>query len=245
MGSLDPAAGHTFPTDHVYFVLSNPGAYPPPYEVKAPADGIITRIDYYRLDWPEGSGHSGKYDDYRMIITHTNTFQSYYAHMAELAEWIHEQCGELNPNDFTNVRIPVHAGDIVGKAGGRPGAQYCLDMGAMDSEVELYFIHPEKYDQTFTVHAVCPLDYFEADIRDALYSKVERTAEPRGGKIDFDQPGKLVGGWFLEGTAEFGEQELTATIIVQVVDAEKTKVEAFEVHPTNPEFTSNAKYYIR
>ena len=30
-----------------------------------------------------------------------------------------------------------------------------------------------------------------------------RTAEPRGGKIDFDIDGRLVGNWFLEGTVDY------------------------------------------
>lgn len=309
MGSLDPAAGHTFPMDHIQFVYADPNAYPPLYEVMAPASGIITRIDYYQRDWPDGSGHSGKYDDYRVVITHTNTFKSWFSHISELGDWVLEQAGELKPNDFTQVSISVDAGDVIGKAGGRPNAEHTSGMGVVDEDITPNFIHPERYDQFLTTHAACPLDYFEKSLKETLYQKVERTAEPRGGKFDFDQLGKLVGNWFLEGitdplvewekhlsfvydnidpsqirvgvggtlpitntvysvvgnapepadvsaesgvvtyqlegTAEFGEQELTATIIVQVMDAEKTKVEAFEGHPPNPEFTSNAKYYIR
>jgi len=37
----------------------------------------------------------------------------------------------------------------------------------------------------------------------------------------------------------------TATILAQVVDNERLKVEAFEGYLSNPTFTSNAKYYTR
>jgi len=305
LGSLSPP-GHTFPTDHVYFKLTTPWTYPPPYQVKAPADGTITEIYYSQYDWPEGSGHSGKYDDYSITITHTDTFKIKFGHISELENWVLEQAGTLelgwNPIE---TPIPVSVGDVVGRLAGSGGVQGDLDMWAIDENVKLNFIHPEKY--SYAANAVCPLDYFEDNLKATLYQKVSRTAEPRGGKIDFDQPGKLVGNWFLENitdplggwgkhlafvydrddpsqirvsvggtlsilvgvyqidgnspdpaevSAENGIivyrlrgttnwQGETATILAQVVDNEKIKVEGFEGHPSDPTFTSNAKYYTR
>jgi len=200
LGSLSPP-GHTFPTDHVYFKLKTPWTYPPPYQVKAPADGIITEIYYSQYDWPEGSGHSGKYDDYSITITHTGTFKIKFGHISELENWVLEQAGTLelgwNPIE---TPVPVSVGDVVGRLAGCGGVQGDLDMWAIDENVTLNFIHPEKY--SYAAHAVCPLDYFEDNLKAALYQKVSRTAEPRGGKIDFDQPGKLVGNWFLENITD-------------------------------------------
>lgn len=51
-------------------------------------------------------------------------------------------------------------------------------------------------------HAVCALDYFETSIQNSLCEKVQRTVEPRGGKIDFDQPSKLVGDWIVPRNLE-------------------------------------------
>ena len=58
-------------------------------------------------------------------------------------------------------------------------------------------------------HARCPLDYFTAADRDALYAKlgsfdgsVHRTIEPRCGQVFQDSlDGALAGGWFPEGLA--------------------------------------------
>jgi hypothetical protein len=305
LGSLSPP-GHTFPTDHVYFKLTTPWTYPPPYQVKAPADGTITEIYYSQYDWPEGSGHSGKYNDYCITITHTSTFKTKFGHLSELENWVLEQAGTLELGwNLIETPVPVSVGDVVGRLAGQGGVQGDLDMWAIDEEVTLNFIHPEKF--SYGAHAVCPLDYFEDNLKAALYQKVSRTAEPRCGKIDFDQPGKLVGNWFLENTTEpLGEWEKhlvfvydrddptqirislggtlpitvgvyevegnspdpaevsvengiivyrlsgttnwegeTATILAQVVDNERIKVEAFDGHPPDPTFTSNAKYYTR
>ncbi|MFQ6129323.1 MAG: hypothetical protein ACE5OT_00735 [Candidatus Hadarchaeaceae archaeon] len=304
LGNLNPP-GHTFPTDHIYFYFTDPWAYPPPYQVKAPADGIITAISYYQYDWPEGSGHSGKFNDYGVTITHTNTFKSKLGHISELENWVLEQAGTLELGwNLVEIPIPVNAGDIVGKTGGRPGYLFAFDMWALNENVTLNFIHPEKYGDA--AHAVSPLDYFEDNLKASLYEKVSRTAEPRGGKIDFDQMGKLVGNWFLEnitdplrewekhlafvydrddpsqirvsvggtlpisvsvyevegnspdpaqvspenGIVTYRLNEVrggasTATILVQVIDDEKIKVEGFKGHLSNPTFTLNAKYYTR
>lgn len=305
LGSLNPP-GHTFPTDHIYFYLTDPGVFPPPYQVKIPGDGVITEVIYSRYDWPGGSGHTGQYNDYSITIRHTDTFESRLGHVSELEDWLSEKLGPLEPG-WSRVEPPisVSAGEVVGRAGGRAGAQAALDMWARDETVNLSFIHPEKYG--FGEHAVSPLDYFEKDLRESLYLKVRRTAEPRGGKIDFDRLGKLVGNWFFEditdplrewdkhltfvydwddpsqirisvgGTlsmpvgvyqvegnypdpaevsAESGMvvyrlmgttnwQGETATILAQVVDSERIKVEAFEGYPPNLEFTNNALHYTR
>jgi len=320
LGRLNPRAGHTFPSDHGGLSFKDPDIYPPPYEVRAPADGIIASIDYYLYDWPEGSGHTGQYTDYTVRIYHTNTFYSRIGHISELDSSILQQAGTLTPGTYTPTNIPVKAGDLIGKAGGRPGAQTGLDWWVVDEDVQLTgFIHPENYPER-TVHCVHFIDYCEDNLKavlaDRLYNPVtgvKRTAEPLAGKIDFDQPGKLVGNWFhesttgpdpcsewekhlafvydpydpsqiriavggildvpgegkvyqvdgnspdpadvsvetgtvtyrLRGTPEWGEESITATILVQMVDNERIKVEGFSGHPSNPQFTSNAQYYVR
>jgi len=49
----------------------------------------------------------------------------------------------------------------------------------------------------------------------------------------------------LQGTEEFGETALKATILFEVVEDEKLKIEAFSGWQSNPSFTANAQYYIR
>ena len=286
LGNLNPGGGHTFPSDHG--ALSFDGIK----DVRAPAEGIITMIQW------RGSS------DYKVVITHTNTFKSYLDHLSELDESILQQVGNLE--EFNYVHIPVKAGEIIGKAGKELNA---VDWGVIDENVTLNFIHPERYGDM--AHAVHFIPYCEDNLKSLLLSKLQRTAEPRWGKIDFDEPGKLVGNWFLEnisgrdplaewkkhlsfvydmwnpekirigvggtlaipatlyqvygntpdpadisvesgpivyklqGTEEFGETSLKATILVEMIDNETIKVEGFTGWVSNPTFTENAKYYIR
>lgn len=294
---------HPIPTDHIYFVTEAvdkgmAGTFPAPDTIRAPADGVIVRI--YKFRWTETQ--SGReYDDYHFWILHTNTFQTFLGHIYDPDEHILQQAGELKYGE-NYVWIPVKAGEILGGGAG-------LDMGTFNKEVTLNFIRPERYEPLM-IHTVCPLDYFEDNLKARLYEKVMRIGEPKCGKIDYDQPGKLVGNWFLEGSPislydmtsdsqlsfvydvfnaskikiGFGNglgipENLTAydyivedgpdpanvsvtsgpviyrlrgagtdvwiTILVQMVEENKIKVEGFEGYLLHPAFTNGAKYYTR
>ncbi len=223
LGGLNPPS-HTFPTHHMYFVLTDIKTFPPPYPVRAPADGFIVRIAYNPRDWPAGSPFTGKFNDYGMTILHSNTFETNFGHISDLDESILKQAGQLKVDQFTNVSIPVKAGDIVGWVGGRPGTQmFCLDFGAVNKEVNLNFIKPERYADIR--YAVSPLDYYPDNLKQVFYQKLTRKAEPRGGKIDYDLPGKLSGNWFLEGiTSVFGEVEKHLAFVYDKDDPAKILV---------------------
>ena len=316
LGNLNPKSGHTFPTDHGAFWFKNPYTDTPIYDVIAPADGIITSIYYRQEQWPEGSGHEGEYyNDYKVMIAHTNNFYSYLDHVWELDNTILSQTGELELGD-NPVHIAVHKGDIIGRTGGRKGAQRGMDWGIIDFSKNLQYIHPERYG--WYAHSAHFLEYCSQDLREFLINKlgvpdrnVRRTAQPLWGKVDFDEPGKLVGNWFLQdidqndplaewdkhlsfvydvwdpqpirvavggslnipatlyqvygntpdpadisiddgqvvyklqGTEEYGETSVKATLLMEMVDNETIKVEGFNGWVSNPVFTGEAKYYIR
>ncbi len=187
-------------------------------------------------------------------------------------------------------------------------------MGAYDRNV-LSYIHPEKYPIP-TQQAISPLDNFAPELKEIVYRKVKRIAEPRGGKYDFDIYGRLSGNWFLEGTDGWSSDEsyknylsfaydvydptylrvglgeklggtlnrvknnspdfkdisvssgkivyhligvmegdeffgrslaqiVTKTLLVQMLNDEKIKIELFEGEVQNPNFTVNAKIFTR
>ena len=198
LGNINPEGGHTFPSDHGGFMFANPDAYPPSYVVRAPADGIIVEIHWRRNQWPQESGFSGEYDDYKIVIAHTSTFISYLDHVSKLDEAILEKAGTLEVG-MNRVEIPVKAGDVLGLAGGRPKTQMGMDWGVYDRNIT-HFVHPEKYFRM--AHAAHFLTYCSEDLRAKLAERVQRTVPPVEGEFDFDQPGKLVGNWFLEGIDE-------------------------------------------
>ncbi len=289
LGHLNPP-GHTFPTDHAYIIFKDQKRL---HEIRAPADGIINWI-YHRRP-----------GDYEIRIMHTNTFISTFDHVTQLSDKIMAAIGDLPPGEWRHVKIPIEAGEVI-CMGPSPASESSIDWGVFDYDVTLRgFIHPEYYGES--VHAVFFLYYFDKETRERVWPLVTRKAPPRGGKIDYDQPGRLVGNWFLEGRSpeddeaqlsfvydmdnptqirigiggslsippglyavvgnkpdpaevtpengtivyrlvgapEFSYTERKATLIVQVLEGELIKVEAFEGHLSNPEFTDKALYYVR
>jgi len=188
---------HPIPTDHMYYLglygeNIPQGTVPGPHEVRAPADGFIRWIN-----WATGYNlETGKsFDDYSVIILHSNTFLTVLNHVYDLDSHLLEQAKKqgLKKGDYGHdmpVWIPVRAGEVIGRATGG-------DFGAYDKTVTLNFIHPERYGP-LTLHAVNPIDYYEENLREFLYQKCWRVGEPRGGKIDYDIPGRLIGNWFLK-----------------------------------------------
>ena len=62
------------------------------------------------------------------------------------------------------------------------------------------FINPRRYP-TSTLHTVSPLALFAEPVKSQLDAKVTREGPDKDGRIDFDQPGRLVGNWFHESLA--------------------------------------------
>ncbi len=200
LGNLNPP-GHTFPTDHIYFSFADASTYPPPYEVRAVADGEIIWILYHRQEWNPESGHTGTFNDYKVVFRHTPTLQSYFGHVAEFTPEILHAVGTLQEGGNT-IHLKVKAGDLIGYTGGRPRAIYAFDFGVVDASITLKgFINPSRYPED-TLHCASPFDYFAEPLKAQLLAKNPRTLEPRGGKIDFDIDGRLVGNWFLENTTD-------------------------------------------
>jgi len=63
--------------------------------------------------------------------------------------------------------------------------------------VTRFFVRPERYT-SLTIHAAGPLAFFDEPIRAQLYAKVLRNGPDLDGRIDYDQPGRLSGNWFLD-----------------------------------------------
>ena len=310
LGALDPSAGHTFPTDHGAFWLTHPQGYSTKDNVYAPADGIITRITYHK---------NSNYDDYKIIIAHTNTFYSYLGHISELDNSIIDKAGTISEGE-TNFENPIEItkGQIIGKTGGTGGAEMSMYWGILDQDITLGYANTNRYNNY--KHASHFINYCSDNIKTDLLIKLgsgepynyKRTTEPLCGEVDYYKyhQDTLVGNWFhisidendpmaeftkhlsfvydmwnpsdikigiggildatntvyavvgntpnpkdiktgdqaifkLQGTEEFSETSITATLLVEMLDTETIKVQAFTGHQTNPEFTSSAATYIR
>jgi hypothetical protein len=135
-------------------------------------------------------------DKITVVIESSCTFWVWYILLTSLTPDLAEQALP-GPGQSSAVRIPVTAGQLIGYIGGRT-----LDFSVVNSEVTLAgFIVPEHYAaESWKIHIVDPFDYFAEPLRSQLLAHNVRTAEPRGGKIDYDIDGRLIGNWFVEGT---------------------------------------------
>ncbi|MDA1096291.1 MAG: hypothetical protein O3B84_03435 [Chloroflexi bacterium] len=187
--------GHVTPVDHIYFAPADPNSDPFQYEVFAPADGFVVSVQA-RTQSVERAGVALENTQYRMVIEYSCAFYTIYDLMTRVSAPIQEAMGAGGRGEIS-IRVPVAAGDVVGLIGG-----HTLDLNVVDTEVRLTgFITPANYDrEPWKVHSVDPFEYFDEPIRSELLEKNPRLADPRGGRIDYDIPGALVGNWFREGT---------------------------------------------
>lgn len=182
LGHIAPV-GHVLPTDHVYFYtwdIDHPKfpADTVTRPVYAPGEGIVTWVLYVPSARP----------DWKVTFRMTKDFYWYLDHVVI---------------DTTTLKpgTVVHAGDSIGVT--LPGA--AIDLGAFDYSQKLPgFIVPERYpDQT--LYCVSPWKYFTEPLRAQFYSRIRRVTSDKDGRIDYDQPGKLVGSWFHESVPKTPE----------------------------------------
>jgi len=96
-----------------------------------------------------------------------------------------------------NIRegTSLTAGQRIGLTG---GTALGIDLGLINEDHTVFFANPARYSDEER-HGDAPLRYFEEPLRSQLYARVRRLGDDRDGKFDFDQSGRLVGNWFLEG----------------------------------------------
>lgn len=195
MGAM--VGSHVTPIDHMYFSPAVFNSRPDTYGVYADADGVIEGIS------AEPSNPDNKYPKIRLTIFHTCDFYSIYNLLTSLSPKILGITGPLGPGDSYQKPIRVQAGDLLGKIGGQT-----LDLSVNDGKGILPgFLVPEHYiGEAWKIHTVDPFDYFAEPVKSELLAKDLRQVAPRGGKIDYDIDGRLVGNWFVEGSGGYPAQ---------------------------------------
>ena len=186
--------GHVTPIDHMYFSPINFQSAPDTYDVYSIGKGVITQIG---LEGPPVEPNVKVSNKYRLVIYYTCDFYAIYNLITSLSPRILSITGEIAPRSNIGTNIQVEDGELLGKIGGQT-----LDLSVNYDKVVLKgFIVPEHYErESWKIHTVDPLDYFTEPLRTQMLAKDVRQVEPRGGKIDYDIDGRLVGNWFVEGT---------------------------------------------
>ncbi|MBM3754563.1 MAG: hypothetical protein FJW38_11360 [Acidobacteria bacterium] len=190
---------HVTPIDHQYLSPKDYSLGRNAYPVRAPAAGTIVNIQH-RASFVGDNTPSSPTDEYRLVIEHSCTFWTYLDLITSLDPAL---LARISPEPPANgpwsrpVRIPVEAGQTIGRIGAQT-----LDIGTVNTQIILPgFLVPDTYiREPWKVHTVDPLDYFAEPLRVQLMELNPRKAVPRGGKIDYDLDGRLVGNWFRVGT---------------------------------------------
>lgn len=193
--------GHVTPTDHVYIGGPNPSAPDNTYPVLMPADGTVTAVGAMPAEYiGDKQGQQVAPDDHRIVISHSCQYFSIFIHIHKLGDKLTAAVGDLQPNENKQASVELKAGEVVGYIGGST-----FDWTPVDTSVTLKgFITPSLYEgESWKIHTVSPFDLYTGDLKTKLEAKSLRTEAPVGGKIDYDQPGKLIGNWFREGSGGY------------------------------------------
>lgn len=199
------ASGHTTPNDHLYLVAKESTDKSKLYDVLAVADGRVVTVQW-RPNPKGGQLDPTVFDravDLKVVIEHAATCWSYVDHLVELAPAIQKQVGDaFRPGQPVSVRIPVKAGQVIGKVRGG----FTFDFALIDTTVTRKgFVVPDQFlkRDPWKLHTVDPFDYIDEPLRSRLLGFNPRKAMPVGGKIDYDIDGQLVGNWYRENTGGY------------------------------------------
>lgn len=189
---------HVLPTPHGYVSPADFQSARDQYPVYAVADGTLVYVAH-RGEFIGDSKPVGKVtDEYQLWFEYSCTFYSYYDLLTSVSPEIEAAIGgKLTGFNGKAIRLPVKGGQLIGRIGGQT-----VDFAVWDfAKPARYFVNPKSYDNDAELFYLADMfDYFTPELKAQLLTKAVRQAEPRGGKIDYDLDGKLVGNWFKEGT---------------------------------------------
>ena len=191
------ADGHVTPTDHVYVVPANQNVADGTVPVLMPADGKIIEIDAMPAQYiGDNKDQKTAPEDHRLVISFSCRYYAIFIHVHKLADKLHALVGVQAPSTQKSVSVDMKAGELIGYDGPQGN-----DWVPIDTTVKLGFISPKLYDQEpWKIHTVSPFDLYSGSLKSQLEAKSLRSVAPIGGKIDYDQPGKLIGNWFRQST---------------------------------------------
>lgn len=189
------AGAHVTPVDHQYYWGKVQMGEPDTYDVLAPADGHIVDVQYR-----DHHGQGKVKGDYRVVISYSCTFFSYFDLATSLDPSIssHLPKGWETSANVQHVNIAVKKGQVVGKMGGQS-----LDYAVWDTtKTDRGLLVPEAYNiaEPWKINTVEPLNYYTDEVKQSILPLYGRSVSPQDGVIGQDIDGKLVGGWFKEGS---------------------------------------------
>ena len=202
------------PKDHGGFALAEPYVFPASVPVLAVADGVVIRASLGTRSVPAipdapAALWGRQYDDHLLVLKVSETIEVNYAHVTDFQPAFEAKVGNL-PRDEVghDVEVVVKGGDTLGFVG--PHA--AMDFSVTDKSLDLDLLNPRRYpdNHRYSAHI---FDYFGEPVLSQLLAITPRQEPPRGGKVDYDVAGKIVGNWFREGTTSFVQWSRQLSIV--------------------------------
>ncbi len=227
LGNLSPGV-HTIPTDHMY--INHVGSKR--MAIYAPGDMTIISMDN-KTTYDSATDEKIR-DDYSIQFAVCKGMTVTLSHFSELEPKIqtafdqsNQMCETQNKIYFgvadqsiyympcqSQFLLKLTSGELLGYIGSFVGpgkSPYAtgIDLGAYNYNSDpLPLVMPSRYSMD-NLHAMCGLDLFTEDLRNAYYSKLgdlvisgenvtvePRVGEPLCGAYNQDVPGTLAGNWF-------------------------------------------------
>lgn len=184
-------AAHVIPSDHQGYQFPAQGTSPN-YDVLAVADGEILHVTVRSVSVDTGRPSSPQY---HVTMRHSCSIITQYDLIDELDPVVAARLDDL----LRGERVLVQEGQVIGRAG---ASSQGIDLWVADLRtLTPGYVVPEHYlAEPWRIYAIEPFTLFQEPLRAQLQARSIRGVEPRGGRADTDVDGRLVGGWFAEGT---------------------------------------------
>lgn len=179
---------HVTPTDHAYVGIN------PMFEDPA----TRTEDDYIDVLSPAAGRVVEIHDGYRFTIDHGCGVYSVYMVVERLAGPLAQYAEEVKSRGFLAVNVPVAAGMVIGRQ-----RDSSIDYNVFAASTWLRGLaNPYSYamGEGLKPYTADPRPFFTSRLRSLFNSQLQRTSEPRIGRIDHDVAGTAAGSWFLDGT---------------------------------------------
>lgn len=184
------AGTQVLPAVYASIIPLNPLATASSYNLVMPANGKV--VDVTR------NATNNAYD---IVVSYSCRYYTIFQNVPNLIPPLAAQLpATMEPNASQPLNASFKAGEPIGSFGNQPIQWIMVDAKASVQGLS----NGEQYSaQPWIVHAIDPFSVYAKTAREQLQAKSLRSAEPIGGKFDYNKANTLSGSWFKTGTNGF------------------------------------------
>lgn len=184
------AGTQVLPAAYASIVPLNPSASASSYNLIMPGKGKVVSIER------NTAGTA-----YRVVVSFNCRYFAIFDNIPQLAPELTQKIpANMEPDAVQVSDIALETGQPIGSFGNQPIQWFMVDAKATAPGLT----NTTQYDaQPWLTHAIDPFSLFTKTAQTQLQAKSLRSAEPIGGKADYDKANALSGNWFKSGSGGF------------------------------------------